>query len=83
VEGLQEMLNHFREQLDSGLKVLAEKQGTGNLPNARDTGTISGEVPEVPAPPPDTTAAKALQDQQATADQTGLDVAREASGQGS
>ena len=80
VEALQEMQNHFREQLDSGLKVLAEKQGTGNLPNAPDTGTIPGEVP---APPPDTTAAKALQDQQATADQTGAEVAREASGQGS
>jgi hypothetical protein len=74
------MQNHFREQLDSGLKVLAEKQGTGNLPNAPDTGTISGEVP---VPPPDATAAKALQDQQATADQTGSEVAREASGQGS
>ena len=80
VEALQEMQNHFREQLDSGLKVLAEKQGTGHLPNAPDTGTVPGEVP---APSPDTTAVKALQDQQATADQTGSEVAREASGQGS
>jgi hypothetical protein len=81
VDDLQEMHNHFREQLSSGMKSLAEKQGTGGLPKAPDTSTTGGEVP---APPPDTTAAKALQDQQQAADQTESEVTKEtASGGGS
>jgi hypothetical protein len=40
VDGLQEMQNHFREQLDSGLKVLAEKQGN------------KGQAPRIPVPSP-------------------------------
>ena len=39
VEDLQDMRNHFQEQLDSGMKDLAEKQGKGGLPKAPDTGT--------------------------------------------
>jgi hypothetical protein len=74
------MQNHFRQQLDAGLKELAQKQGTGGLPNAPDTATVASDVPP---PPVDNTAAKALQDQQSAADQTGTEVAREASGQGS
>jgi hypothetical protein len=77
VQDLQEMQNHFREQLDSGLKLLAQKQGTGGLPKGPDIGTIAGEVPP---PPPDTTAETILQDQRATADQMGSEVAHEASG---
>jgi hypothetical protein len=60
------MHNYFREQMDGGMKSLSEKQGTGGLPKAPDTSTVPGEVP---APPADTTAAKALQDQQSAADQ--------------
>ena len=37
VEDLQDMRNHFQEQLDSGMKDLAEKQGKGGLPKAPDT----------------------------------------------
>ena len=32
VDDLQEMHNHFREQLDSGLKTLAENQGKNGIP---------------------------------------------------
>ena len=80
VDDLQEMHNHFQEQIDDGLKTLASKQGTGGLPKAPDTSTVGGEVP---APPPDTSAANTLQDQQAAADQTETQVAKEASNQGS
>jgi hypothetical protein len=79
VEDLQEMQNHFREQLDSGLKELAAKQGTGGLPKAPDSTLLAGEVPP---PAADTTAAQTLQDQEIAADQTQRDAARETSGQG-
>jgi hypothetical protein len=79
VEDLQEMQNHFREQLDSGLKELASRQGTSGLPKAPDTTLIAGEVPP---PVADATAAQAVQDQEATADQAERDATKETSGQG-
>ena len=39
VRDLQEMHNQFREQLDYGLKTLAEKSAMGGLPKAPDTAT--------------------------------------------
>lgn len=77
VDDLQEMHNHFQEQLDSGMKALAEKQGTGGLPKAPDTGTTASDVPP---PPPDQTAAKDLTDQEAAADQTEGQVKQESAG---
>ncbi len=74
VDDLQEMRNHFGEQLDAGLKSLASKQGTGKIPKAPDTGTAASNVPP---PPPDATAAKDLQEQQAAADHAEADVKRE------
>jgi len=71
VDNLQEMYNHFHEQVDSGLKTLAAKQGKDGLPAAPDTSTVGGEVPP---PAPDTTATKALQDQQQAADQAESEV---------
>jgi hypothetical protein len=65
VEALQEMRNHFDEQLDAGLKALAQKQGTSGLPKAPDTAKTASDVP---LPPADTTAAKVLTDQEAAAD---------------
>ena len=53
VDDLQDMRNHFQEQLDSGMKDLAEKQGKGGLPRAPDTGTTASDVPP---PSPDTDA---------------------------
>lgn len=66
VDALQDMYNHFQEQLDNGMKALAEKQGTGGLPKAPDTTTTASDVPP---PPPDKDAAKDLTDQEAAADQ--------------
>ena len=71
VQDLQEMHNQFREQLDSGLKTLADKGGTGGLPKAPDTATTGGEVPP---PTPDSGAADQLQAQQQQADQTQAQV---------
>jgi hypothetical protein len=75
VDDLQEMQNHFREQLTAGMGELAKKNGTGGLPKAPDTSTVAGDVPE---PPADKTAAKTLQDQESAADQTEQDVKKEA-----
>jgi hypothetical protein len=76
IDDLQEMRNHFEEQLDAGMKSLASKQGTGKMPKAPDTSTTASAVP---TPPPDTNAAKDLQEQQAAADQTEAVVKSEAS----
>ena len=75
VDDLQEMRNHFEEQLDNGMKELAQKQGTGDMPKAPDTGMTESDIP---APAPDTTAAKQLSDQAAAADQTVAEVKQEA-----
>ena len=80
VDDLQEMHNHFQEQLDNGMKELASKQGTSGLPKAPETTTVASDVPP---PPPDASAEKTLQDQQAQADQTEAQVVKEAFSQGS
>jgi hypothetical protein len=80
VNDLQEMHNHFEQQLDSGMKELASKQGTGGLPKAPTTSTVPSDVPP---PAPDQNAAKTIDDQQAQADQTEAQVAKEAFNQGS
>jgi hypothetical protein len=79
VDDLQEMYNHFAENITNGMGELAKKQGTGGMPAAPDTGTQAGAVTP---PPPDTTAAKSLQDQQAAADQTEQQVKQEAAAGG-
>jgi hypothetical protein len=80
VDDLQEMHNHFQEQLDNGMKELSSKQGSGGLPKAPDTTPIASDVPP---PPPDASAEKTLQDQQSAADQTEAQVVKEAFSQGS
>jgi hypothetical protein len=75
VDDLQEMYNHFREQLKDGMGELAKKQGTGGLPKAPDTTTTAGDVPP---PEPDKTAEKTLKEQQSAADQTESEVKQEA-----
>jgi hypothetical protein len=79
VDDLQEMYNHFQENITNGMGEMAKKQGTGGMPKAPDTST---QASGVPAPPPDTTAAKTLQDQQAAADQTDQQVKQETAGGG-
>ncbi len=77
VDDLQEMYNHFAENLNTGLTELAKKQGTGGMPKAPDTATVASDVPP---PPPDKTAAKAVQDTQQQADQTEAQVKQETAG---
>jgi len=79
VDDLQEMHNKFREQITGGMDELSKKQGTGGLPKAPDTSKVDGEVP---APPADSSATKALQEQQAAADKTEADVKQEAGSSG-
>ena len=38
VDDLQEMYNHFQEQLTNGMGEMAKKQGTNGMPKAPDTG---------------------------------------------
>ena len=74
VDDLQEMRNHLEEQLADGLKTLQEKQGTGGMPKAPDTGMT---VSDIPAPEPDKTAEKALSDQDAAANQAETEAKQE------
>jgi hypothetical protein len=70
------MLNHLREQVDAGMKILAEKQGKDGLPAAPPADPRA--VPEGMAAP-DPTAAADLQKQEQEADQTEQEVHQEAS----
>ncbi len=79
LDDLQEMHNHFREQLTGGMDELSKKQGTGGLPKAPDTAKQDGEVP---APAADSSAAKTLKAQQAEADKTEAEVKQEAASSG-
>lgn len=79
LDDLQEMHNHFREQISGGMEELSKKQGSGGLPKAPDTGKQDGEVP---APAADSSAAKALKDQQSEADKTEAEVKQEAGSSG-
>jgi hypothetical protein len=71
VQDLQEMHNRFREQIDAGLKTLADNGGKGGLPAAPDTRTQAGEVPPLA---PDTYIATILQQQQQQADQAEQEI---------
>ncbi|MGA6979976.1 MAG: hypothetical protein WBZ11_00340, partial [Candidatus Sulfotelmatobacter sp.] len=77
VDDLQEMYNHFAENVQTGMSELAKKQGTNGMPAAPDTGTAPSDVP---APQPDATAAKALQDQDQQASQAEAQARVEAAG---
>jgi hypothetical protein len=79
VDDLQEMFNHFQENITNGMGELSKKQGTNGMPAAPDTGTSAAAVTP---PPPDTSVAKTLQDQQQQADQTEAQVKQEAASGG-
>ncbi len=79
VDDLQEMRNHFEEQLNNGMKELSEKQGTNGMPKAPDASTVSSDIQ---APEPDKDASKELSDQQSQADQAEQQAKQEAAGQG-
>jgi len=79
VDDLQEMHNHFEQQLDAGMKELSTKQGTEGMPKAPDTAIVESDIP---APQPDQSAGKALEDQEKAADQTETEVKQEAGSPG-
>ena len=83
VDDLQEMHNHFREQLDQGLKTLAEKQGKDGIPAGPKAG---GKANPDGQAQPDLDVEAQLNDQQKDADAAEADVQQQngqaASGQG-
>jgi hypothetical protein len=79
VDDLQEMYNHFQEQLTDGMKDMAKKQGTNGMPKAPDTKTTASDVPE---PKADPDAAKDIKDENADADKVEADVKAENSAGG-
>jgi hypothetical protein len=72
VADLQDMHNRFREQLDAGLKQLAENQGKNGLPAAPDTRTSAAA--DVPQPEPDKDVQSQMQGLQKEADEAEQDV---------
>ncbi len=78
VQDLQEMHNQFSQQIDAGLKTLADNQGKNGLPRAPDTRTSAGEVP----PPSPDDVQSDLQKQQADANQTETDIKQQVSAKG-
>jgi hypothetical protein len=66
------MHNRFREQLDAGLKQLAENQGKNGLPAAPDTSTSAAA--DVPTPEPDKDVYTQMQGLQKEADEAEQDV---------
>ena len=80
VDDLQEMHNHFQEQIDDGLKELADKQGKNGLPAS--PAPQARENPDAKADP-DKNAQAELQAVDKDADQTEAEVLQAAkSGQG-
>ena len=79
VDDLQEMYNHFQEQLTDGLAELAKRQGRNGMPKAPDTKTTASDVP---TPTADPDAAKAINDENAEADEVEADVKAEAAAGG-
>ena len=81
---LQEMQNHLRETIDSGLKELQSKQGQGGLPPA----PASAKAPPTQspyaavAPPPDPADATAIQQQSQQADAAESEVTQAAAQDG-
>jgi hypothetical protein len=73
VENLQDMHNHFREQIDDGLGEMAKKQGTGGMPAAPAGSTTSKPNPEGQASP-DLTAQADIEKQNTQADATEKEV---------
>jgi hypothetical protein len=73
VDDLQEMHNHFREQIDDGLAELAKNQGKNGMPAAPAGSATAKPNPEGQAKP-DPTAQAELEKQQQEADQAEKEV---------
>ena len=79
VSALQEMYNHFHEQVQSGMQAMAKDSGKNGMPQTPDTSTTSGEVP---APAADSDAASDLAAQQQDASQAEKQVSTDSGGGG-
>jgi hypothetical protein len=77
---VDEMQNHLREQIDVGLKQLAESQGKNGLPAAPDTSTTAAAG--VPPPTPDADVDSELRSVEGEADQAEKEVAQGSAGSG-
>ena len=75
VDDLQEMHNHFREQLDQGLKTLAENQGKNGIPAGPKPGGRANPEGEAQ---PDLDVEAQLNDQQKDADAAETEVQQQA-----
>jgi hypothetical protein len=74
---LQDMQNHMRETIDTGMGDLQSKQGKGGLPAAPPSATAAPVAAAFTAgaPPPDTTASTEIASQAQAADQAEQEVA--------
>jgi len=83
-DDLQEMQNHMRETVDSGLKELQAKQGQGGLPAAPQSATVPPVTAEIAqnAPPPDPAGAQEIAQQAKEADKSEQEVAAAVAGPG-
>lgn len=74
---LQDMQNHMRETIDTGLGELQSKQGQGGLPQAPPSAQAAPAQAAFAAvaPPPDPNAASEIQQQAQAADQSEQEVA--------
>jgi len=81
VQDLQDMHNHFQEQLGDGMGDLKKNQGTHGMPTAPGANTPPTNVADGQAQP-DADAQSQLQQQQQQADQTEQQVTQEATAGG-
>ena len=82
VADLQEMHNHFREQMDAGLKTLADNQGKNGLPSAPAAASLRQNADGTAAPDDATAIAAQLKQQQQEAAQAETEVLQAASAGG-
>ncbi len=74
VADLQEMHNHFREQMDAGLKTLADNQGKNGLPSAPAAASPHVNADGTAAPDDAATIGAQLNQQQLEAEQAETEV---------
>ena len=82
VADLQEMHNHFREQMDAGLKTLADNQGKNGLPSAPAVGSPRENADGTAVPDDAAAIAAQLHQQQQEAAQAETEVQQAASAGG-
>jgi hypothetical protein len=82
VAELQEMHNHFREQMDAGLKTLADNQGKHGLPSAPAGASLHQNADGTAAPDDAAAIAAQLNQQRQEAEQAETEVQQAASASG-